>query len=112
MKKILIFLMLTVMVIAASFSSMAAEKEIIVGSKQFTEQLIVGQIAIQLLEDRGFAVSDKTGLGGSTVCREALKSNDIDMYWEYTGTAWMAYLGHDKPITDPEEAYKKVKEED
>lgn len=112
MKKILIFSLTAVMLLTISLGALAAEKEISIGSKEFTEQLIVGQLAIQLLEDRGFEVNDKTGLGGSTVCREALETGEIDMYWEYTGTAWMTYLGHDTPITDPEECYQKVKEAD
>ncbi|KUO53114.1 MAG: hypothetical protein APF76_03480 [Desulfitibacter sp. BRH_c19] len=83
-----------------------------IGSKEFTEQLILGQIAIQILEDNGYEVEDRTGLGGTTVCREALESGEIDLYWEYTGTAWLVALGHEEALTDSEEAYQKVKEED
>lgn len=85
---------------------------VVVGSKEFTEQLVLGQITIQLLEANGFEVEDKTGLGGSSVCREALMSGEIDLYWEYTGTAWMAHLGNDTPITESEECYQKVKKAD
>lgn len=83
-----------------------------VGSKEFTEQLILGKMAIVALEDAGFTVEDNTGLGGSTVARSALEEGAIDLYWEYTGTAWITHLGHDNPITDPEECYQAVKEED
>jgi len=83
-----------------------------VGSKEFTEQLILGKMAIIALEDAGFTVEDNTGLGGSTVARSALEEGAIDLYWEYTGTAWITHLGHDNPITDPEECYQAVKEED
>lgn len=85
---------------------------IAIGSKEFTSQLVKGQLAVQLLEANGFDVVDKTGLGGTVVCREALLNGDIDMYWEYTGTAWMVHLGHDTPITESEECYQKVKEAD
>lgn len=83
-----------------------------VGSKEFTEQLILGQLTIQLLEANGFDVEDNTGLAGSTVARDALVNGDIDMYWEYTGTGLITYLGHEDPITDPQECYETVKDED
>ncbi len=83
-----------------------------VGSKEFTEQLILGEITKQVLEGAGADVSDQIGLEGSTAARNALKSGDIDMYWEYDGTAWTNYLGHDKPIPDEQGQYDAVKEED
>ena len=84
---------------------------VVVGSKEFTEQLVLGQIAIIALRDAGFNVVDQTGLGGTLICADAVASGDIDMYWEYTGTGWITILGHDDPITDSEEAYNKVKEQ-
>jgi osmoprotectant transport system substrate-binding protein len=85
---------------------------VVVGSKEFTEQIVLGQIAVIALENAGFEVDDQTNLGGTAVNREALLADEIDMYWEYTGTAWIAHLGHEDPITDPQEAYDKVKAED
>jgi glycine betaine/choline ABC-type transport system substrate-binding protein len=85
---------------------------VVVGSKEFTEQIILGQIAVIALEAAGFEVDDQTNLGGTAVNREALSAGEIDMYWEYTGTAWIAHLGHEDAITDPDEAYEKVKAED
>lgn len=91
----------------------AAEKGLVsVGSKEFTEQILLGQMSILLLENAGFNVTDNTGLGGTALAREALVNGEIDLYWEYTGTAWMSHLGHEKPLTDPEECYQNVKEED
>ena len=58
-----------------------------------------------------YTVEDETNLGGSSVVREALVNGDIDVYWEYTGTAWLAHLGHEDAITNSKEAYDKVKEE-
>lgn len=65
-----------------------------VGSKEFTEQLILGQITLQLLKATGAHVNNEIGMAGSTAVRKALTSGKIDMYWEYTGTAWIDYLGH------------------
>ena len=86
--------------------------EFTVGSKEFTEQLILGQITIQLLEDAGATVTNQTGLVGSSVVREALTQGDIDMYWEYTGTGWITHLGNDTPIAGAQEQFDAVKEAD
>jgi len=83
-----------------------------VGSKEFTEQLLLGQITLQVLEDAGYKVDDRTGVAGSNKVRTALLSKEIDIYWEYTGTAWLSHLQHDQPLTDPEECYAQVKSED
>ena len=83
-----------------------------VGSKDFTEQLILGQITLIALEDAGFQVEDKTNIAGSDKVRSALVNKDLDIYWEYTGTGWLMHLQNDEPITDPQEAYEQVKEAD
>lgn len=86
----------------------------VVGSKEFTEQNIVGQMAILVLENAGADVEDKTGLVGTETVRTALTSGEIDLYWEYTGTGWTSHLGH--PATeasdDPEELFDAVAQED
>ena len=64
----------------------ASERTITVGSKRFTENLIIGEIFAQLLEDRGFVIKRKLGLGGTMVAFNALNENEIDVYPEYTGT--------------------------
>ncbi len=86
--------------------------EFTVGSKQFTEQLILGQITIQALEARGATVKDETGLPSTGAARRALESGEIDMYWEYTGTGWIIYLGHTKPKESSQAQFEAVAEED
>jgi osmoprotectant transport system substrate-binding protein len=86
--------------------------EIAVGSKEFTEQKILGQIAIQALEAAGATVTDRTGLAGTDAARRALTSGEIDAYWEYTGTGWITHLGHTEPIADARKQYETVAEED
>jgi osmoprotectant transport system substrate-binding protein len=90
----------------------AVAGKVTVGSKQFTEQLILGQIAILLLEKAGFEVVDRTGLGQTEAVREALENGEIDLYWEYLATAWTVHLGHEEPLASPQECYEKIKEED
>ena len=82
-----------------------------VGSKEFTEQLILGQITVQALEAAG-ATASLTSLVGSPVVREALTGDDIDMYWEYTGTGWITHLGNTAPVVGTEEQFVAVRDAD
>lgn len=83
-----------------------------VGSKEFTEQLVLCHITSQALRSAGANVTEKCGLSGSQTVRTALTSGNIDMYWEYTGTAWVNYLKHTDPIPDPAKQYDAVAKED
>lgn len=82
------------------------------GSDNYTEQLVLGQLTLIALEAAGADVKDQTGLGGTQAVRTALTSGEIDLEWDYTGTAWMGFLGQTDPITDPVEQYEAVKEMD
>ncbi len=86
--------------------------DIAVGSKEFTEQVILGQIAVLALENAGANVTDQTGLAGTEVARQALEAGEIDAYWEYTGTGWINFLGETEPIPDPQEQYQAVADRD
>jgi len=83
-----------------------------VGSKEFTEQLILCEITAQALQSAGAKVTRKCGLSGSDTTRKALTSGNIDMYWEYTGTAWISYLKHTKPVPGADAQYDAVAKED
>jgi osmoprotectant transport system substrate-binding protein len=85
---------------------------ITVGSKEFTEQKVLGQITVLALENAGADVDDQTGLAGSVAARKAMLSGDIDMYWEYTGTGWITHLKETKPIPDSAEQYQAVADRD
>ncbi|HWB73233.1 MAG TPA: glycine betaine ABC transporter substrate-binding protein, partial [Egibacteraceae bacterium] len=89
-----------------------AGADLTVGSKEFTEQLILGHMTILVLEDAGAQVDDQTGLVGSATVREALTSGQIDLYWEYTGTGWITHLGNTEPIPDELEQWRAVREAD
>jgi osmoprotectant transport system substrate-binding protein len=86
--------------------------EIVVGSKNFTEQLILGKIAVIALEAAGFGVVDRTNIPGSVPARQGMVNGEIDVEWEYTGTAWLSYLGNAEPIPDPREQYEAVRDAD
>jgi osmoprotectant transport system substrate-binding protein len=83
-----------------------------VTSKSFTEQLILGAVMGIAFEAAGADVIDRTGIQGSIGSREAVRKGDADAGYEYTGTAWITYLGHGEPITDPRAQWEAVKKED
>lgn len=80
-----------------------------VASKGFTEQVILGKIMVNLLKDRGIPVKDRTSLGGTNVCREALEQGQIDVYMEYTGTAWLTFFKKKEVVRDSMGLFEKVK---
>jgi osmoprotectant transport system substrate-binding protein len=107
MKKIFIFL------VALSFlaapMSVFAGGPVNVASKGFTEQIILGKIMVDLLKDRGIPVKDRTSLGGTNVNRQALEQGQIDVYMEYTGTAWLTFFKKKEVVRDSMGLYDKVK---
>ena len=74
--------------------------DINVGSKDFVEQFVLGQLAIVGLEAGGATVTDSTNLGGTVVNRDALLANEIDTYFEYNGTGWTVHLAQEDPSFD------------
>ncbi len=87
--------------------------DIAVGSKDFTEQLVLGQIMVVAFEELGANVDDKVNLGGTVVAREALESGEIDVYMEYNGTGYSVHLGIEDPIPfDAEQLTSIVRQED
>lgn len=89
-----------------------ADAELTVGSKEFTEQLVLGEISRIALESAGATVNDQIGLAGTAIVREALMAGEIDLYWEYTGTGWITHLGETEPVPGSEEQYQAVAERD
>jgi len=84
-------------------------RPIVVGSKNFSEQVILGEIVAQLLEARDVPVERRLNLGGSFICHQALISGDLDVYIEYTGTALTAILK--EPFDyDAENVYQRVRD--
>lgn len=88
-----------------------AGAEFTVGSKEFTESDVLAQITMVALENEGATVQDQTGISGSATVRQALEREEIDMYWDYTGTGWVNILGHTTEDV-PEDLYAAVAEED
>ena len=85
---------------------------ITITSKNFTEQLILGKIAVLAAKAAGFTVNDMTNVPGSVPARELMTSGGADMSWEYTGTAWLTYLGEKAGIPDKTEQFEAVRAAD
>lgn len=85
---------------------------IAIGSKNFTENILLGKMAIILLKSAGAKVTDLTNIPGSASARQAMLDGQIDAMWEYTGTGWITYLQHEKPIPNERKQYVAVRDED
>jgi glycine betaine/choline ABC-type transport system substrate-binding protein len=96
------------------FPSVGCERNanrIVVGSKNFTEQLILGELFAQIIEARThLTVERRFYLAGTFICQQAILAGRIDIYPEYTGTALTAVLKQ-QPGGDKQEVYRRVKQE-
>lgn len=88
--------------------AMPAVAQVKVGSKNFTEQFVIGELYAQALEAAGIKVERKLNLGGTLVANKALEERQIDLYPEYTGTMLINVLKAE-PMTDRKTVYDKVK---
>jgi len=87
----------------------APERKITIGSKFFTEQVILAELLAQHIEARtGILVDRKTNLGGTLLVHKALLAGELDLYVEYTGTALTSVL-NERPSGDSSAVYARVK---
>jgi osmoprotectant transport system substrate-binding protein len=82
---------------------------VVVGSKNFTEQRILGEIVAQAIEKAGMKAERRLDLGGTFVCDSAIRAGEIDVYVEYTGTALGAILKDTSPPGSPASTLAKVR---
>ena len=92
-------------------SCMRSPNTIVIGSKPFTESFIMSSMASLLLQDRGYTVLERFGVG-SMIARQALLAHQIDMYPEYTGTAYTLYLKQQGQMLSGQELYETVRKLD
>jgi osmoprotectant transport system substrate-binding protein len=98
-------LMLTVFLAACGSSA----NTIVIGSKNFTEQVILGEMLAQEIERKsGLTADRRLNLGGTLICHEAIAAGELDIYVEYTGTAFTAILKQ-PALTDPTQVYENVR---
>jgi len=114
MRKVVLLCLACIICLVPIFTAGCAgeAKSITVGNKNFTEEYVIGQLLVQLLEAEGFEVSLVSDLS-TMALREGMEAGDIDICADYTGTAWMTHLGHEyTPGMDNNEVYRKVKDEE
>lgn len=113
-KKLMISFASVLLIAAGSFTIFSKAKagdKIVIGSKNYNEQLILGNILADLIEDKtDLEVERKMNLGGSQVTFSAINKGDIDMYVEYTGTAFVSILDQ-KPMNNPDKVYDYVQKQ-
>ncbi len=97
-----------VTLLLAVLPSCSGERPVVVGSKNFSEQVILGEMLAQLLEARNVPVERKLNLGGTFICHQALLAGDLDVYVEYTGTALTAIL-KESVSHDADAVYRRVR---
>jgi osmoprotectant transport system substrate-binding protein len=95
---------------APALAACSKRADVVVGSKDFTEELVLGEMYAQMLEHSGLTVERKLNLGGTEVAMEALQRGDIDLYPEYTGTALLAVLKLPRP-KNAADTYELVRSE-
>jgi len=97
-----------VLLVALVLCGCAKRDRIVVGAKNFTESDLLAEIVAQQIERRtSLPVERRLHLGGTFVCHRAITAGDIDMYVEYTGTAFTAILKQ-PPVADPDSVYRFV----
>ncbi|MDZ5016737.1 ABC transporter permease, partial [Clostridium perfringens] len=113
-RNIIIASLLAVAVIGGALASSLLSKndnKIVSGSKNYTEQLILGNMLEELIENKtDIDVETKLNLGGTQVAFNALKSGSIDMYVEYTGTGYVNILNIKEPNSNTDEVYNVMKD--
>lgn len=83
-----------------------------IGAKDFSEQYILAHLTTELLNAHGADLKANTKLVGSANTRQALENDQFVGYWEYTGTAWITYLGNTEPVKGEAEQFDAVKAAD
>jgi osmoprotectant transport system permease protein len=102
--------LLCLVLVVGILASCSRADRIVVGSKNFTEQVILGEMVAQQIERKThLSVDRRLNLGGTLVCHDALVAGQIDTYVEYTGTGLTAIL-KEPPVREPGIAYQKVKD--
>jgi osmoprotectant transport system substrate-binding protein len=105
-----VFILFLLVVLFTSACRWKHPEKIIIGSKFFTEQVILAELLAQHIEARtGIPVERKTNLGGTLLVHKALEAGELDLYVEYTGTALTAVL-NESPQGDANAVYQRVKQ--
>lgn len=110
-KKIILLLLIGALVLTGCGKGTKDENSIVIGGKKFSEQVILVNILEQLIEGRtDIKVVNQADLGATDVLHQGMRDKDLDMYVEYTGTAYTIVMKEELDTTDPQEIYDRVKD--
>lgn len=99
------------LILALALASPAAAQDLVVASKNFTENRLLAEIVTQLIEaGTELEVRHADSMGGTMLCWQAMLAGEVDLYVEYTGTGWSVVLGESGKIADPLQAFLEVQE--
>lgn len=90
----------------------AEDKSVTVIGKNYTEALILEKVAVLTMQAAGFNVTDLANVPGSQPVRNLMVSGAADVAWDYTGTAWLVYMGHEEAVSDPDALFQDVYDAD
>ncbi len=111
LKRFFVFFLLTVAMIAGVSACNSGGDRIVIGTKNFTEQVILGEILAQQIESKtSLKVDRRFNLGGTIICQQGMLSGDLDIYPEYTGTAYTTILKF-PAIGDAKKVTEQLKQE-
>lgn len=90
----------------------AARGQLVMGVGDSDEQRLLGELSLSVLRDAGYEVEMRRDLGSPWMVRKAVEAGSIDLAWDYTGRVWRDELGHDQTLTDPDNLYRRLRDED
>ena len=105
----LVVLLLTAAGAAMWAAGLASRRDVIVGSKNFTEQIVLGELVAQVMERQGLNVERRFNLGGTAIAHQALVSGGIDAYVEYSGTSLTAIFNQ-PPSTRGDQVFNQIRD--
>ncbi|GAH08678.1 unnamed protein product, partial [marine sediment metagenome] len=112
MVSILVVLVLFSGTVSIYYWKQQKSNEIVIATKNFTEQFILGDLMAELIQDKtNLHVIKKFDLGTTAICQSAMRSKEIDIYPEYTGTAYLTVLHKKYDRTPPQQLFNMVKSE-
>ncbi len=107
-----LFLVLALLTVAAACTPAPAEPVVRVGVGSTAEQRMLAALTLEALDRAGMTAEPRTEQGDTVALRGALRRSDIDVYWDYTGAAWVLGMQGQVPPADPEESYEQVRSAD
>ncbi len=106
--RVVVLLVVVVLALSGCTATAPTGPKVKIGSKDFTEELLLGEMYALILEENGIPVERRLNLAGTQVAQEALTKGEIDMYPEYTGTGYLFILGIKDKVESPKQVFERT----